>query len=76
MSANYNIDILKNALLVKSGLQLTNMKSCEQLSIDVFLKTDKYVSTITIMQIFGISQAERPINEKILGFLICYAELP
>lgn len=68
-----NFDILKQSLSKRSGLIITDLRSCEQLSIAIFLATDHYVSTLTIMQLYGLSHSRRPMNENVIGFLRDYA---
>jgi len=73
MEANQNIKMLKQAVLQRFGRQIEDQASSEQLSIEIFLSTDHYISKATIMSLFGSGTDGWAVNPKILSFLAEYA---
>jgi hypothetical protein len=73
MEANQYINLLKQAVLQRFGRQIEDKALSEQLSIDIFLSTDHYISKETIMYLYGIRAEGGAINPKILSFLAKYA---
>ena len=65
--------MLKHAVEQRFGKQIADESTSEQLSIEVFLRTDHYISKATIMCLFGAVADGGTVNSKILSFLAEYA---
>lgn len=75
MTLQKQIIHLREALKLQSALKTIDAKTCNQLSIDIFLKSGNYVSRSTLMQLFNLL----PIKEacfppKIIEILSEYAK--
>jgi len=72
MLANQDIETLKISVSDRCGFELSDSQSCKLLSIDIFLKTDNYLSTKTLMKFFGLIDTYDEENPIVKTFLAIY----
>ncbi|MDQ1141814.1 hypothetical protein QE439_003195 [Pedobacter agri] len=75
MLTKTDLQTLKSALIEKLGKQINNRANCEELSIDIFLKTNCYVSKESIMRLFGCIDDGNQNHPNIIVFLCNYANM-
>ena len=75
MLTKRDLRILKSALVEKLGKEINNAADCEELSIDIFLKTNHYVSKESIMRLFCFTADDKQNHPNIMVFLSEYAKL-
>ncbi|WP_316801387.1 hypothetical protein [Pedobacter frigidisoli] len=70
-----NLQALRAGLLNKIGNIEVNRKACDQLSVAIFIRQNDYISTTTLMRLFGLLPADKTsISPKILNMLIKFAD--
>ena len=70
-----NLQALRAGLLNKIGNIGINRKACEQLSVAIFIRQNDYVSTTTLMRLFGLLPVDKiSLSPKILDMLVKFAD--
>ncbi len=54
MNNSLDLELLRKLIRLKIGTGLRDAKSCQQLSIAIFLRSGDYVSRTTIMRLFDL----------------------
>lgn len=66
---------LREALHKKFGSTNIDRQLCEQISITIFTRQKDYISTTTLMKLFGLLPMEqRVFPPKIIDMLVCFAD--
>jgi len=75
MNDSTKLEDLRQALLQKNKPATIDRNFCNRLSIAIFTAQNDYLSTTTIMRLFGLlPMDERSLNAKVLDMLYRYAD--